>query len=221
MSETDSFIDEVTEEVRRDRLFALMRKYGWIGILIVVLIVGGAAWNEWRKARDRAEAQAFGDSVLAALKAEDPARRLEKLDEMAATVAEEPGRLAVTRLLAADEALRAGDRAGALERVQAVAEEPGLPASLRQLAQLKAVILAGPDMPAAEREAILSELAAPGAPYRALAMEEQALALLAAGQRDEAVAMLRRILEEPDLTQGLQSRVSQLIVVLGGEAAAG
>ena len=29
MSDTDSFIDEVTEEVRRDALFAQFRRYGW------------------------------------------------------------------------------------------------------------------------------------------------------------------------------------------------
>ena len=41
MSNPDSFIDEVTEEVRRDRLFAIFRKYGWIGAVLVALIVGG------------------------------------------------------------------------------------------------------------------------------------------------------------------------------------
>ena len=44
MSDTDSFIDEVSEEVRRDRLFVLMRKWGWIPILLVVLLVGGATF---------------------------------------------------------------------------------------------------------------------------------------------------------------------------------
>ena len=56
MSETDSFIEEVTEEVRRDRLFALFRRYGWIVLVLIVLVVGGAAWNEYRKAQDRAAA---------------------------------------------------------------------------------------------------------------------------------------------------------------------
>jgi fermentation-respiration switch protein FrsA (DUF1100 family) len=42
VSDTDSFIDEVTEEVRRDRLFGLMKRYGWIAALAVLLIVGGA-----------------------------------------------------------------------------------------------------------------------------------------------------------------------------------
>ena len=67
MSETDSFIDEVTEEVRRDKLFALFRKYGWIGIALVLVIVGGAAWTEWRKLTARSAAQSFGDAIVAAL----------------------------------------------------------------------------------------------------------------------------------------------------------
>ena len=51
MSNPDSFVDEVTDAVRRDRLFAAFRKYGWIGVVLVVLIVGGAAYNEWQKAQ--------------------------------------------------------------------------------------------------------------------------------------------------------------------------
>ena len=71
MSNTDSFIEEVTEEVRRDRLYALMRRYGWIAVLAILLLVGGAAWNEWRKAQAQARAAAFGDAILAALAASD------------------------------------------------------------------------------------------------------------------------------------------------------
>ena len=67
MSNNDSFIDEVTEEVRRDKLFAAFRKYGWIGAVVVIGIVGGTAWNEWQQSREAARAQAFGDAVLDAL----------------------------------------------------------------------------------------------------------------------------------------------------------
>ena len=47
MSETDSFIEEVSEEVRKDRLFAIMRKYGWIALLAVLLMVSGTAYREY------------------------------------------------------------------------------------------------------------------------------------------------------------------------------
>ena len=52
MSDTDSFIEEVSEEVRRDKLFATMRKYGWIAVLIVLLLVGGTVYREFRFAAD-------------------------------------------------------------------------------------------------------------------------------------------------------------------------
>ena len=66
MSNPDSFIDEVTEEVRRDKLFAAFKKYGWIGGLVVAVVVGGTAYTEWRKSSEAAQAQAFGDAVFAA-----------------------------------------------------------------------------------------------------------------------------------------------------------
>ena len=46
MSDVDSFIDEVSEEVRRERLYIALRRYGWIGVLAVLLLVGGASWRQ-------------------------------------------------------------------------------------------------------------------------------------------------------------------------------
>jgi len=67
VSDTDSFIQEVTEEVRRDQLFKVIRKYGWVAIALVILIVGGAAYREYSVAKERATAQTFGSEILAAL----------------------------------------------------------------------------------------------------------------------------------------------------------
>ncbi len=218
MSETDSFIDEVTEEVRRDKLFALFRKYGWIGVALVVLIVGGAAWNEWQKAKARSDAQAFGNAVLSALDSDDAAARVAALEAVSTTgEGDSAGQKAVLGFLAADEALRGGDRAGALTRLEALADDASLTSSYRQLARLKSVILAGPSMDPAARDAALGELSQPGAPFRVLALEQQALALVADGKEAEALTLARQILEEPDVTAGLRRRVTQLIVLLGGD----
>ncbi len=60
LSDSDSFIEEVSEEVRRDRLFGLFRKYAWIPILLIIIIVGGAAFNEYRKITDQRNASLLG-----------------------------------------------------------------------------------------------------------------------------------------------------------------
>lgn len=219
MSESDSFIEEVTDEVRRDRLFAMFRRYAWIGIALVVLVVGGAAWSEWRKLQARDSARAFGDAILAALDSDDAAARVVALEQIGGGAAG-PGQEAVLGFIAADEALLSGDREGAVKRLREMAADAALSDTYRQLAELKAVVLAGPDMPAAERDAALERLATPGAPFRVLAMEQQALAMVADGRTEEALNLFRLILQEPDVTAGLRRRVTQMILVLGGEIGA-
>lgn len=214
VSETDSFIDEVTEEVRRDRLFAVMRRYGWIGIVLVFAIVGGAAYNEWRKASLRAEAEGFGDAVLAAIQAEDRAAAL-------AAVPATGDRAGLRDLLLAAVSQDAGERDRALAALQAVAADPALPPLYRDLARLKWVMLAGAGMAPADRDAALSALAVPGAPFRALALEQQALAHLAGGRTEEAIAALQALSQDATASPGLQRRAAQLIVALGGDVAPG
>ena len=212
MSETDSFIDEVTEEVRRDRLFRLFRRYGWVGAVLVVAIVGGAAVNEWRKAEARAEAEAFGDAVLSAIQAPDRVAAMASVDA--------PGdRAAIRDLLLAAVSEDAGDRAAAISALEIVAGDATLPALYRDLARLKWVILSGPDLAAADRAAALQALSAPGAPYRALALEQQAMADIAEGRTEEAIATLRALTQDAAASPGLQRRAAQLIVALGGDPA--
>ncbi len=221
LSNTDSFIDEVNEELKRDRLFGLMRRYGWIAVVAVLAIVGFAGWNEWSKARNEAAAQAFGDGVITALNNDDPAAQRSALTalagEQAGTGREGQGRLAIVNLLLAAQSLEEGDRPGALSALQAVADDTALPDSYRQLATLKRVIIAGPGLPLAEREAALAPLAAAGQAYRPLALEQLALLRVEAGETEAALAQFRALLSEPDLTGDLRRRVTQVIVVLGGE----
>lgn len=217
MSNPDSFIDEVTEEVRRDRLFRVFRRYGWIGVVGVLALVGGAAWNEWQKAEARARAEAFGDAVLAAIEAPDAAARAAAL---AAVPAQGAG-AAVVALIAAAEASGSPDaatRAAALARLKVLAEDASLPVHWRDLAALRRLSAPGGEPDAAARRQGLEALAGAGRPYAPLAREQLALDDLAAGNRDAALAGFRALAEDPAAPSALRARAGQLIVVLGGEA---
>ncbi len=218
MSNPDSFIDEVNEELKREKLFGYIRRYGWIAVVAVIGIVGFASWNEWNKASNEAAARAFGDAVIAAIEHEDPAARIAALDAIAANETG-AGRGGIVNLLRAAQMLDAGDREGALSALATVAGNAALPQSYRQLATLKRVIVAGTDMPLAERESLLGGLAAPGQSLRPLALEQLALLRVEAGENDAALDQFRALLNEPDLTDGLRRRVQQMIVILGGEVA--
>ena len=176
MSNPESFIDEVTEEVRRDRMFGYFRRYGWIAVLAVLLIVGGAAFNEWQKAQTRAASQAFGDALLAALEEGPDAEARRKA--LAAVPAEGAPRAALRELMLASDP--AGDPAGALAALDRIAADPALAPSYRDLAVLRRAIVGGTTIPLAERRAALDVIAAPGRPYRTLALEQLALLVLEA-----------------------------------------
>ncbi len=212
MSNPESFIDEVTEEVRRDRLFALLRRYGWIAVVLVVLIVAGAAWNEWRKARETAQARALGDAILSAMEKDAPEDRVQALERIDA----ETEAAALARLLAAGEALTAGDSATAAEKLEQVASNAALPAPYRQLATLKRVMVQGGEAPVEQRRAALEPLTEAGAPFRALALEQLALLKVEQGESGAAIDLLRQARQTSTATAGLRQRAGRLIVALGG-----
>jgi len=212
VSNPDSFINEVTEELRRDRMMGYLRRYGWIAVLLVVLIVGGAAWNEWRKASERASAEAFGDAVLAALENDATADRVRALAGIETTGAQR----GMLDLLSAGELL-ASDRPAALAALDAAANDADLPEAYRQLAALKRVIAGGAALPMAERQATVEGLSQPGQPLRPLALEQSALLQLEQGNTETAIEILTDLLSQSDVTDSLRRRASQLLVALGGD----
>jgi hypothetical protein len=176
VSDTDSFINEVTEEVRREKLFGYLRRYGWIGVACVLLLVGGAAFNEYRNAQARDAAQATGDALLGALSLNDPSATLDALAvnsyapqmyrDLAAfksamlptgdPAARKSGLEALVApglpfsLLAQEQlayiALEEGDSDAAIAQLQRIAEDAGVTRGLRERAQTLIVAL-GAELP--------------------------------------------------------------------------
>lgn len=211
MSNNESFIDEVTEEVRRDKLFGTFRKYGWIGVVLVLGVVGGSAWNEYRKSQDAARAQGFGDAVSAALDQTDKAARRTSL----AAVPADGAQTAVLNLILASDP--EDDRAASLAALDAVIADVSQPALYRDLASLRRVIVADADMPLADRRSALEPLASAGRPFRVLAQEQLAYLLIEEGKTAEAITALTAVAQDQDASNALRGRAVQVIVALGGE----
>ncbi|WP_316014176.1 tetratricopeptide repeat protein [Roseobacter sp. HKCCA0434] len=214
MSETDSFIDEVSEEVRRDRLYTYARRYGWIAVLAVLLIVGGAAWNEWREARDTTAARERGAALDTALAEEDPAARAETLAGIEESTA-------IVTLAEATALSEAGEAAEAASLLDAMIEDPDTPATYVALATLRRVALPGAVPPPEDAIALLDPVIAEDGPMVPLALEQRGLAHLAAGDVDAAHEDFRFALEDPLTTAALRDRVGQMILATGGTPGAG
>ncbi|WP_134724476.1 tetratricopeptide repeat protein [Paracoccus luteus] len=212
-NQNDRFIDEVTEDLRRDRLFLMMRRYGWIVVLAILLVVAGTAWREWTQSRDTRQARAFGDSILAAEGAGgDPAADAAAL---AAVPAARPGQAALRDLLAGGAWAQAGDDAKAAAAYDAAAAALPDDVVMRDLARLKSVLAQGPAMDPAARDAALTGLSAPGAPFEMIALELKAIALVGAGRDEDAITLIRQIQQKDGLSEQMRRRLSELMITLG------
>jgi hypothetical protein len=210
VSNPDSFIEEVTEEVRRDRLFRLFRKYGWIAGLVVVGLVGGTIWTEWSKAQAKARAEAFGDAIIDALDHGTPDERRAAL----AAIRTDGAQTALLQLILASDPDE--DRAATLAALDTMAGDTTLAPTYRDLAVLRRVLVAGDEMPLADRRAALDGIAQAGRPYRPLAAELLAYLLVEEGKIDEAVAAMTALMQDQEASGALRARVGQMVTALGG-----
>ena len=213
MSNSDSFIEEVSEELRRDQLFAYFRRYGWIAALVILLIVGGAAWNEWRKAQDAARAQALGDAMLDAMATGDAAARAEAL----AAVPAEGAAAAVAAMLLAAEQDAAEAPEAAIATLTALSDNGDVPPVYRDLARLKALILGAGITPVEERRAGFETLAVPGRPFRMPALEQLAILTLEEDDPAASRAAFEALVDDAEASEGLRERARAMIVALGGD----
>ncbi len=212
MSDTDSFIDEVSEEIRREKLFKTFRKYGWIGVALVVLVVGGTGYREYSRAAEKTASETFGSSVLEALQENDPSARVAQLDTITAPNASGGAMIA---MLQAAELASDKDGAGAAAKLEAAAVSGDLDQMYRDILNFKRLTVDESGIDAGERRMGFEQLATPGNPLRLLAEEQLALLDLTAGDSAAAVNRLSMILEDAELTQGLRQRAGQLMIALG------
>jgi hypothetical protein len=214
VSETDSFIQEVTEEVRKDRMFRLWKKYGPYGVSAVVTVVAITAGLNWMKHREIQAARDTGGAFLASdiTSVEDQEILIGSVEGPAAVIA---------RLRLAAAKAGAGETQAAVALYREVAGEAGLDAAYADLARLQAVRVGVAAMDPAQAVAELDPLTAEGAPYRVLALELRAVVRLNSGDVEAAHADLTAIIDDPLATRESSQRALALLMSSGGELPAG
>ena len=212
MSDTDSFLQEVSEELRRDKLYRNIRKYGWLAILLVVLIVGGATYREYQKSKAAKAAQFFGTSIINALNEKSVNDRISKLQKIKA-----PGdnaKVVIAMLLSAE--LNGSENLTAEKSdLSSFTDGSSIDAHYRELLDFKILLGSAKTISLEERLAAFEALSEPGNSFRLLAEEQIALIELEQGNIDRAVEKISQILLDAELTAGLRNRATQMLIALG------
>jgi hypothetical protein len=217
LADRDSFIDEVSEELRRDRMLRLWKRWGPWAIGAIALAVAAAGVAEWMDSREEARAREAGAALTAAGQAGDARARAEAFAEVAA--AHEGGVARVARMSRAAALAEAGDREAAAALYEQVESDGAAEPIYRQLAGFKAAMLRAPERtPEAQAEAMTPFLGE-DAPFRLLALERRAVARLAAGDVEGARADLEAALNSAALSPGLRQRLEETRMLLPGGGA--
>jgi len=210
LSETDSFIHEVTEEVRQDRMFRLWKKYGPYVVAAIIAVVAVSAGLNWMKHREIQLTRVTGGAFLATeiTSVEDQEVLIGSIDGPATVIA---------RLRLAAAKAGAGDTDAAAALYREIADEAGIDPAYGDLARLQAVRIGAASMDTAQAVAELDPLTAEGAPYQVLALELRAVVRLNAGDVDAAHADLNAIIANPAATRASSERALALLLSSGGE----
>lgn len=217
----DAFLREVDEEVRRDQLGQIWKRYGvWIIVLVLGLLGSLAGWLWWQDQQAKAAGAAgeelsraidkigVGDNaaarpIIEALKADGP-----------------PAQAALARFLEAADQIAVGEEEKGAASLQALADDATLAQPLRDAALVKLVRLRFDAMSPDEVVAKLKPLAVPGNPWFGLAGETTALAHIKAGTPEPAQPILTAIAKDEAQPASLRNRAAQLAMFIGVEAEA-
>ncbi len=218
---SETFIREVDEELRRDQLKVLWKRFAplFIGVcvLIVAITAGYRGWIWWE---ERKAAQA-GDRFMEALAAIESGNRTEGEAELAA-IAEDSdiGYSALARLRLAGEKAGAGAKPEALAAYDEVANDSTVPQPLRDLGRIRAALLAldSGDLAGAKERA--EPLNTPGKSWRHVAREILGTAAYQAGDLQAARDAFAEIQQDAETPADLWVRSGLMISLIDGQLAA-
>ncbi|HEX6660410.1 MAG TPA: tetratricopeptide repeat protein [Sphingomicrobium sp.] len=213
---SDTFVREVDENLRRDRLRDIAKNYsGWI-IAAVVLFLGASGgyiyWQDYqRKQNEKAVeqlAQVFTDVSKGQLQTA-PARldTLSKDHSKGVRASAGFGRAAL--------AIEQNDPKLAITKFRAMAEDKSLPKPFRDLALIRQTALEFDRLKPDEIIARMQPLTKPGAPWFGSAGELTAMALIKQGKTAEAGRLFAAIARDEQAPEPLRGRAVQMASSLG------
>ena len=216
--QSQTFIREVDEELRRDQLKALWKRFAplIIGVcfLVVAVTAGYRGWMWWE---ERKAAQA-GDRFMEALAKIEGGSREEGEAELAAIAADsDVGYSALARLRLAGEKAGAGAKKEALDAYDAVAADSAAPVPLRDFARMRAALLAldTGDLAGARERA--TQLNVAGSAWRHVAREVIGTAAYQAGDLSAAREAFTEIQQDAQTPPDLWQRSGAMVLLIDGQ----
>ncbi len=202
---------EVEEDLKRERVEVLWKKYGkWaIGaaVLVVAATAGFQVWESYQSTVQAEKSATFASALelSQADKADEAAKVLTPLaqsDDGYGTLA----RFEQARLL-----VEAGDTTAAVKVWDEIAASNPPLSTLKDVASLLAAMHLVADGDLADVKQRLAGLAVANGAFRYSAIELQAIVALREGDNTAAKALFQQLIDDTDAPNGIKSRSSQIL----------
>jgi hypothetical protein len=216
---TDTFVREVDENLRRDRMNELAKKYsGWITAALVLFLgaVGGFIyWQNHRVEQSGKQVEQLSQ-VFADVGSGKTSAAPKQLDELANSGSKAVRASALFTRAAL--ALQQNDVKLATAKYREIAGDDGLPKPYRDAALIRQTALEFDSLKPEEVIARLKPLAEPGNPWFGSAGEMTAMALIKQGKKNEAGQLFARIARDKQVPETMRARAVQIASTLGVDA---
>jgi len=217
----ESFLREVDENLRRDQARDFAKKYGgWLIAAVVLFLAAVGGWLYWQQYQQKqAEAQSEEltkiYSQIGAGQTKQAQQGLQGLESSGNSVVR-----TLALLTEAAVALDANDKATAIAKYNAVANDSHAPQPYRDVALIRSVGMQFDQMKPEDVISKLQPLTKPGEPWFGTAGELTAMAYIKQGNKSAAGKLFAAIAADNNAPPTLRSRSAQIAGTLGVDAVA-
>ena len=215
----ETFLREVDEELRKERLDRFARRYGWAIIAGIVLVLGAIGGYIWWQNRQQEQAAAQGEQLLEALDSLESGNRnaaMGKIDALAASDVE--GYRVAATFSRANAQIAAGNEAAAIATLRGLAGDEGIEEAYRHAALVRQTTLEFDRLQPQQVIQRLRPLARPGQPWFGTAGEMVAVAHLRMRRPDLAGPLFAQIGRDENVPPSIRTRAIQMAGSLGVNA---
>ena len=205
MVESESFIKEVSEEVKRDKLFKALNKFKWPLFALIILLVGTVGGYEYYKFDKKRKAQENGEFLVSAI---------ENLNNNGETVSSEIENKFIAILIKLHEAKyfeEKGDIKGAKTAYNHLIDKHGGNRFFSDYSKFQLYILdPAESLRDTKKIEVLDQLSAPDSSMKLLALEQKLYLYVKANDLENIKLLLKLISSDQAITPEQVSRIKEV-----------
>jgi len=205
MVESESFIKEVSEEVKRDKLFKALNKFKWPLFALIILLIGTVGGYEYYKFDKKRKAQENGEFLVSAI---------ENLNNNGETVSSEIENKFIAILIKLHEA-KYFEEKGYIERAKTaynhLIDKHGGNRFFSDYSKFQLYLLdPAENLRDTKKIEVLDQLSAPDSPMKLLALEQKLHLYVKANDLENIKLLLKLISSDQAITPEQVSRIKEV-----------